>query len=199
MTHSGMLELTARAPIYDWLARLLIAEVDDEAWSALRDAPVRRVLAQLAPALDGALAVDFTPEDCESHAEEYARLFLLPNGVSPFASSWLDGEGAPERTRDELAVLVESGFASLGRAPRDTGAWGRVPRDHVALILDLVAQASSLAEQSKDVTDRELAEHLDSQLIGSWIVRFARALGDESRLPLYRSLGRLLDQLHRPL
>ena len=199
MTQSSLLELSQRAPIYRWIAQLLIAEVDAAGWRGLREEPVRSTLARLVPALDRALTVDFTTEVRDAHAEEYARLFLLPNGVSPFASSWIELEGLPERSRDELAVLVERGFESLGRVPNDVGAWGRVPRDHVALILDLVSQAASRAAQSQRTEDREIAEHLDAQLVGAWIGRFARALGDGSRLPLYRALGRLLDQLNRPL
>lgn len=195
MSEGKRLELAHRAPIYAWLARPLIGEVDAELWRELQREPFRTLLLRLEPSLEEGFGHALSEASRNAHAEEFARLFLLPNGVSPFASSWLDGSGLPERGRDELTALVESGYAGFGRSPDDAGAWGRVPRDHVAMILDLVA----LAEFSSDRDDAEIAAHLDNQLVGDWIDRFARALAENARLPLYRALGRLLAELHAPL
>ncbi|WP_279244632.1 TorD/DmsD family molecular chaperone [Candidatus Litorirhabdus singularis] len=190
MTSASLMDLAERAPIYAWLARLLVCEIDAEAWRQLGTA--RDVLVQLEPALADELAGQLTPSRCEDLAEEFARLFLLPNGVSPFASSWIAENQASESIRDEISMMVGQGLLALGHQAVHREPWGRLPQDHVAVLLDLVASA----QLSNDATANEIAGHLDQQLLGAWLLAFGSALAQSSREPLYRALGQLTVELH---
>lgn len=194
-----MLELAERAPIYAWLSRLLVREIQAEDWDEIRSVPIRSILGRLDPLLHDDLATALSPERKEALAEEFARLFLMPGGASPFASSWLAPGASQEerssthnRSRDEITLLVGRSFVALGREPIQREPWGRLARDHVAVILDLVARAQA----SNETADRELAAHLDRELLGAWLTSFGRALDERARVPLYRALGRLLTSLH---
>lgn len=189
---SGGLDLADRGPIYAWLSRLLALELDGEEWEGLRLEPVRSILVRLDRNLGDELARPLTSSKRETYAEEFARLFLLPAGVSPFASSWIGESDVRDRTRDEIAAFIDRVYRAVEREPIDAEPWGRLPRDHIAVILDLVAEA----QRSTAPGDREVAAHLDRELLGPWIARFGRVLGDRARVPFYRALGRLIAALH---
>ena len=189
---SGGLDLAVRGPIYSWLSRLLAQEVDGQEWEGLRLEPVRSILVRLDPNLEDELARSLTSSKREAYAEEFARLFLLPGGVSPFASSWTGESDALDPTRDAIATFVDQVYLAVGREAIEAEPWGRLPRDHIAVILDLVAEG----QRSTDPAHHEVAAHLDRELLGPWIARFGDALGDRARVPLYRALGRLIAALH---
>jgi hypothetical protein len=93
--------------------------------------------------------------------------------------------------------LVERSFVAIGREPVDREPWGRLARDHVAVILDLVSQA----ECSQDSEHREVAAHLDRELVRPVLRLFGPALRDRAHEPLYRAIGLLiisLDSLDSP-
>lgn len=167
-----------RAPIDRLLSRILLREPDAELEELLQ-------ASGLVSRLDDSL-------DLEAHAEEFARLFLLPGGVPPFASAWLEGER--ERLGAQFVGFVNEALAALGREAERAEPWGNLPRDHLALLLDLSANAAA----SDDPEDQALGEHLCEQAIEPWVGAFARALVAQSRCPLYRLTGELLLQLHAP-
>jgi len=169
-----------RAPFDRLLARLLLREPDAELEVLLRESGL---LSRLDEGAD-------QPLDLEAYAEEYTRLFLLPEGAPPFASAWLEGER--ERLGAQFTGFVHQTLAALGRETERAAPWGNLPLDHLGLLLDLSANAFS----SEDPEDHAVGEHLCREAIQPWVGSFARALLAKSRLPLYRLVGTLLLQLH---
>jgi hypothetical protein len=45
-------------------------------------------------------------------------------------------------------------------------------------------------------TAKEIARHLDQELLGPWLIDFGLALEESSREPLYRAIGQFLVELH---
>jgi TorA maturation chaperone TorD len=194
MTEAVTLELNQRAPIYAWLARLLVREIQAPDWDALRAEPIRGILARLEPALDAELDNELTSLAQENLHAEFARLFLLPGGVSPFATQWISDHSMRDRTRDEITGLIKRSLSALGRMEIHQEPWGRLPSDHIAVIFDVVAQADA----SSDPRDRKVAAHLDRELLGAWLGSFGRTLSEQAHHPLFRALGEVLVGLHPP-
>lgn len=168
-----------RVPFDRLLSRILLREPDAELEELLR-----------ASGLMSRLDEEGGPLDLEAYAEEYTRLFLLPEGAPPFASAWLEGER--ERLGAQFVSFVNDTLAALGREAERAAPWGNLPRDHLGLLLDLSANAFA----SEDPEDHALGQHLCQEAIQPWVGSFARALRERSRLPLYRLAAELLLQLH---
>lgn len=175
-----------RAPIYAWLARLLVREVDAETLTALRDPVVSGFFEAGTPGFTQWAALPPTRERLDTLAEEFARLFLVPGGVPLFASAWLDGD--QKQLAGDLADFVDTALSALGRKTNPTEPWGRLPLDHLALWLDLIVAAAS--------EKPEVAEHLVQQWMGPWVGDLGRALNQQASSPLYKGIGALLAALH---
>lgn len=186
-----MLSIAERAPIYGWLSRLLVQEIDEPAWSHLARDPIRQILSQTEPGFGTWSAVAFSETLASSLAEEYARLFLLPGGVSPFVSAWLDGDR--DQLGASLATMVTRGLEVLGREPVLREPWGRLPLDHLAFVFDVVSESISMGEPMQV----EVATHLDTELLGPWLVPFGERVRERATTPLYRGIGSLIAELHR--
>ncbi len=191
MSIAPSLSLAERAPIYAWLAPLFAQEVGADLWATLRMPGVRDLLAGLDPEFEPWIAQPLSPELAEECAAEFARLFLLPGGVPPFASAWIDGNR--EQLGAELSATVLRSCEVLGREPRRAEPWGKLALDHLGLLLDLTSESS----RSHDALDREVGEHLAAEMLGEWLVPFGSALSKKARLPLYRALGRCVEMLHQ--
>ncbi len=177
--------LAERGPVYRWLARLLVLEVDASLWSALRTEPQRALWARLDPALASQLARPLDAQREQALQEEFARLFLLPGGVSPLAHRWLEGD--PVASRERMTALAQAALLRLDRQPIDAEPWGRLPLDHGALLLEIVPAA---AEDRAD-----LAVELDATLLAPWLPAFRALLAECAREPIYRAAGRLVTGL----
>lgn len=190
-----VLPLEARAPIHAWIAIALARELEPREYARLRQEPLRGLLARLEPSL-GIEQERASQPSAEAEEDalraEYARLFLVPGGVSPRVSAWLEGD--QERIASDLATLVARGYEAIGRAPRSSEPWGRLPLDHAALVFDLMAHAAG----SDSAADREVARHLDETLLAGWPPAFGEALAARATHPIYRALGRLIAALHAP-
>jgi TorA maturation chaperone TorD len=194
------LDLSERAPIYAWLAPLFVREIDATTWQELQSDPLRSILTRLEPSLDAELELELLSERASELDEEFTRLFLLPGGVLPVATAWLEtsGEGQEsekppeEAIREGIVQLVGHGFEALGREPVRAEPWGRLPLDHISLLFDLV----SCGATSSTPSDLETAHYLDRELLGEWLERFGRALSEQANEPIYRALGRLLYSMH---
>jgi TorA maturation chaperone TorD len=182
--------LETRAPIDAWLARVLACELDDEASRTMREEPLRRLLGRLEPQLGTVWPMAAEAAADRSDREDFARLFLLPGGVPPRAGAFLPG--APELADGHATALVDRSLDLLGRRVVSRSPWGRLPRDHFALILELVAHASC----SDDPIDRSLARELDAALLGPRLVAFGEALAEAAEHPVYRAIGRLIALTH---
>lgn len=186
------LTLAERGPLYALASRLLVAEVDAVLWSELAMPPLSSLLAQMDDALGTAFADDFTAEREEELAVEFARLFLLPGGVAPYASEWLAQEDQRAASREEIMMLVREVLTALEIEPNPEGPGGRLPLDHVGLLFEVAARAAS----ETDEATQTIAGPLEEQLFGRAWQGFGRALEREAREPLYRALGRLIADIH---
>ena len=187
------LSLRERAPLYDFAARLIAAEVDAPLYAALGREPLRTLLARAEPGFATWIETPFDAERSEALAEEYARLFVLPGVVPPFASRWLADAGDRERARNDVARLVSSACEGLGLTPTSSGPGGRLPPDHAALVFGVAAPAGGLPDAEGD----PLVAHFATELLGPAWAGFGDAIRGAADSPLYRALGVLLRDLHR--
>lgn len=182
------LPLEERAPFYAWLAQFFVCEIDRETWNALQADGIRETLIRLEPRLKLDFENPLTGEPLENLREEFSRLFLLPNGVQLFASSWASEDDANHQTADEIAQLVDQSLLALGRESIHRAPWGRLQRDHVSVILDLVSSAAI----SHDPRDQALGAHLERELLAPWFATFGQTLASRAQNPVYVALGRLI-------
>lgn len=188
------LTLAERAPFYDFAARLLVSEVDASLHEALGRAPLRGMLSQLTPGFEAWIDAGFTTARRDALAEEFARLFLVPGDVPPYASHWLAEPADRARARTDIASLIANACDGLGYDPDDDGPSGRLPRDHAALVFALAARAGALPDAETD----PLAVHFASELLGEGWAAFGDRLAQSARSPIYVALGVLLRDLHAP-
>jgi len=189
---SAELSLAERGPIYGFAAQLIAAEVDAGTWDALGRAPLRTLLEKARPGFASWVGEPFTAEREEALAEEYARLFVVPGVVPPFASRWLAEPTGRERARNDVANLVARTCEGLGLAPDASGPGGRLAPDHAALVFAVAAEAGS----DPALADDPLVTHFDAELLDTAWARFGDALERAAREPLYSALGVLLRDLH---
>jgi len=178
-----------RAPFYALVSRLLLEEVHRETFERLREEPVRSLLIAADSGCEGWLDQDWDESRELRLREEYARLFLMSSGVPPFVSAWLEGDR--EKLGAELHAFVTGCLRALAREPRVVEPWGRLPLDHLGLLLELVNLA---VEEDTEMT-LEIAQKMEKELLGDWVVVFSRTLVQKAQEPLYVALGRLLEDL----
>ena len=157
--------------VYELLSRVLVREVDDELIGLLAQDRACTVLEKAAPGF-GDYVAGFDDDAKEAADEEYCALFVLPGGVAPRAAAWMDGE--LETVGARISQLSQHTLHALGRdiAP---GPWGKVPLDHVSLLLHLAAAGGAADE-----------------LIAPWAPSFGRALAARAKSPLYKATGEVL-------
>lgn len=168
------------------LANIFLREADAALLTELARPDVADVLELLEP---GAAAyIRDTAEDTaalNTLAAEYSQLFLVPEGVSPYAANWMDGEEGSIRARliDEIGTLYES----LRVQPADFGV-GNVPADHVGMLLALtsVALQTEAAPSGGGLAGRAMG------LMREWAPRFRDDVLEKSENPLYRAATGLL-------
>lgn len=119
---------------------------------------------------------------------EFARLFLLPGGVSPHASAWLEGE--QEMIAGQIAALTYRAMAALDL--EQTEPVGALSLDHLGLLYSVASHALD----SKVPERVAVGEHVEREALGDWVVAFGTALAQQSREPLYRALGSLIREMH---
>ncbi len=185
-----MLSCAERAPIDLFLSRLLLAEIDLALIEGLRCPDVMSVLGVVEPEVRSEIEAPWTAGREERARVEFARLFLLPGGVSPRASAWIFGEG--EHLVRPIAALISSALEILDPDVVRKSAWRNPPRDHLGLLLALVATAGN----SENAEVRRVGERLRAGALGSWVARFGRSLRLNTCLPIYRAAGVLLETLH---
>ncbi len=180
-----LLSPVERAPIDFLLARLLLEELDAPLVDGLRRREVMTVLKTAEPGIDTYLEGWEIDDRATASREEFARLFLLPGGVTPRASAWESGQGC-------ASDLVNHAMLDLGRRVTTESRVGNVPIDHLGFVLDLAASAAT----SADSEDRKTGDRLYTHALGDWVVRFADALQSKAQTPVYRCVGRLVRLLN---
>ena len=171
----------ARAALYALLAELLTQELDASRLEALR--PFADVLATAEPELGDWIRRAGEQELAELRSE-FARLFLLPGGVPPQASAWLENEEEPRA--GQIATLVHRAMSALEL--EQTGSLGLLPFDHLGLIFAVASKglASSVMERA------QIGEHVEREALGEWVIQFSDVLSRQSQAPIYRVAGRII-------
>ena len=135
-----------RAPVYDFAARLLSSEIETATSAAISADPLRAIFDQARPGFADWAGGGFDDARREALAEEFARLFLVPGVVPPFASRWvvqlIGEETTREKTRAEIASLVALACEGLGLDTNAEGPGGRLPPDHAALVFAIASAAA---------------------------------------------------------
>jgi len=171
------------AAIRHLLAHLFLREADAPLLAQLARSEVAEVLDLLEPGTAATLrGTTWDAAALDDLAAEYARLFLLPGGVSPFAASWMEGAegGIRARLREEIGTL----YAALQVAPSAHGL-GNVPADHIGMLLAL--QAAAIEREAGGGLARRVG-----RLLAPWATRFAEGVLAASDHMIYRAAARLL-------
>ena len=172
----------ASAPVHALLARMLLKEADAGLLRDLARPEIADAMETLEPGFTAYVARDRTEAELDDLAAEYARLFLMPGGVSPFAAAWIQGDEGTVRSG------LESEIADLHRlleiAPADFGL-GNVPADHIGMLLSLTVVALE-KDPSGDLAARSRS------LYQAWAPGFVDALLAKTGDPLYRAAAKLL-------
>lgn len=187
-----ILSAKERAPIDRLIASLLVREVDRATWIRLREDPIPGFFSIEDPGFRDWIEREPTADRIEALAEEFARLFLLPDGVPPFASAWIEGDREP--LAEALSTFIGETMEALGVEPIRVEPWGRLPLDHLALLLELVARAGELEGSEEGASS--IQAHLHRELLGPWVAAFGRSLEARATSPIYRGLGSVLVALH---
>lgn len=200
----------ARAQLLEIAARLLIQEVDADALEGLRDPAFVEALEQYQPGVRADLNEVAKDLDVglERLAVDYCALFLAHPATSPYASAWVakasqpgnvlarddagnsgsrsDAKIAEPMTSDQILHSVDQWMGQLGMeiAP---GAWGNVPRDHVAVLAGLVANALHRGPEGV-----QLANAIRDRAL-YWVGDFEKAVCARTRNPLYQAAVRMLN------
>lgn len=190
------LSLPERAPLYDFAARLLVTEIDASTWSAITAEPLRGFLDKAHPGFAAWAEGGFDDARRDALAEEFARLFLVPGLVPPFATRWLvrtiGDDEAREKTRSEIASIVALACDGLGLSAERDGPGGNLPPDHAALVFAIAAEAA----KQPGAADDPVLTRFDETLLGPGWAAMGEALIEHARVPLYSALGVLLRELH---
>ena len=177
-----------RAPIDLLISRILLVELDLELVKVLKSPAVTNVLEAVEPGVSAELQEPWDAVRDDFAREEYARLFLLPKGVPPFASAWIEGER--EQLGSQLTTFVSRLMTVLDRAVEPQH--GNLPLDHLGLLLELAGTAALDGRPSH----QQAAAHLRAEALGPWVGAFGRTLQRQARLAVYRAVGGLLAQLY---
>lgn len=161
------------------LAELLSREIDDSLLRLLRIPEVRRVVETAAPEAGDLVDGNWDGARFEEHAVEFCRLFVYPGVCAPNAERWAENLG-------ENHLSVRRWFGD-GEAPEFTKRIAELPDTHVAKILVVPA---GLAD-----ADGSFKTDYDTQMIRPWAARFAEALEEQSRFPIYRAAGAIVAAL----
>ena len=178
------MQRSERSSLHGLLARLFLKEADPDLLRELARPEIAEVVEQLEPGFEAFVARDFDEAALDELAAEYASLFLLPGGVSPYTAAWMEGEeGAVRAHLEEQITVIQQ---SLQIEAADFGL-GKVPSDHIGMLLALAAVALE-REPSGDLAERTLS------LLAGWAPRFADEVAQRADSPLYRVAGRLLHE-----
>lgn len=187
---SGSSDLArARARVLELACRLLVRELDDETVEALADRSLADALDAYQPGCSGylaRLAADSGP-GLQDAATDFCALFVVSKPTCPYASAWLPGTSA--ETGAAITRSVDDWMTQLAieLAP---GAWGNIPRDHVAVLAGLVALA--LHQPGPDGV--ALARTIAASTLG-WVPAFADAVCAATGNPLYRAAARMVEHV----
>jgi TorA maturation chaperone TorD len=174
------------AAIHALLSRIFLREADVALLQELARPAIADVLDALEPGFsDFVRQTDWSERALEDLAAEYAGLFLLPGGVTPYAAGWQEGEEGTIRAtlQGEISALYDA----LHVRPADFGS-GNIPADHIGMLLALRTVALQTGGPGARAA-RVMA------LYETWAPHFATGILEKAGTPLYRGAARLLHEL----
>ncbi|MEO0479669.1 MAG: molecular chaperone TorD family protein [Planctomycetota bacterium] len=172
-----------RASSLEWVAHVLLFELDQAHLDELLSGPIPEMLDQFVPGTADELEAAARSKDaCDELAAEFARLFLIPSStaVVPIVTSWVE-DGEPIR---DLAVRWSTVVEELGVPPYDQQI-GRIPPTHIAAVLRAYAFTTG---------DETMQSEIEATAVPP-IRLFAESLRDNAQAPFYRALGIMLGGL----
>ncbi len=187
-----------RSRFFWWLAEWFLAPPSRDTLASL---PSAMEAEPPLDAMDGAwlalanAAPDPETDSLDELGSEFTRLF---SGVleslgppPPFESVWREDRLIGESTAQVIAAYAEAGFADIDP---DAG-----PQDHVAVELKFLALLALREEEAwraddKTVAQRRLIQQRDfiERHLAAWAPRWADAVIQQARLPLFAALAGLL-------
>lgn len=185
-SEEGLSYAGARATLLELVARLLIEELDQESRDALRHPDIVSVLDKLEPGVEEYLGSgDWTEQQWDYCAADFCGLFLSNKKTAPFASAWMGEEASVVGAAH--SELVDAWCGHLGISVGG-GPWGNVPRDHIAVLVGLMAHALHVPGPEGEA----LAQDILQRGLNPWVHKFTQAVLGATENPLYRSIVRLL-------
>ena len=170
---SGVID--AQQSAYRLTSLILWRELDRALVDAL--APHGTILEAFAKGVSSQLS-SFDEDAQEMAASEFCSLFVLPEGVSPRAASFMQGDVNTAGASISLAAKNAMQELALEKVADD---FGFLPEDHVALLLS-VAEAA-LAKGHVDIANA---------LVEPWRKDFSERLLALNPSPLYKACANIL-------
>ncbi len=196
----GFTDLTARAPVYRFLAMLLERELTAGDLEALRADRAFVAIARL----DERFPVRSIAGDASAVAEElaveYARLFVGPRPLLPPYQSCHENHGTEEARQlwSKTTQRVHCTFRDLGL---EFGKGYQGIPDHISILLEFLGKCLEQEAEAREAGNHDLGDAL-SRLrrrffvdhLEGWAPSFFSALAREAHHPFYASLGRLAER-----
>ena len=166
--------IEARAQLLEITARLLIREVDESALKALLAPKFAEAMEGYEPGtrayLEG-VARD-TESGLEKMAVDFCALFLANSATAPYASAWNAAKLSPIATNRSQNATTEQILQAVGGWMREVGMeiapgeWGNVPRDHVAVLVGLIAHALWMGPRGLELA-AEIKQQVWQEFVGN--------------------------------
>ena len=182
--------LSAQSGLCDLLSRLLLSKPDPELVQLLHTDVVVEALDALEPGTAAWLqSLDVGAPAFEALVEDYRTLFLLPEGVSLRAGLWL--ERTESSSNRSPADGIREALGRLAVIQADASPLGRLPSDHLALLL--AAAAHGLRRTGSP--DQRAADALLCKFFDPYAASLGRTVRERAATPLYRAAGALVVEL----
>lgn len=146
----------------------------------LRRDEVTRVLDSAAPGFADYVARDWSESDFEEEAEEFCRLFVLPDGARAQAGAWLPAHESHRAANIDALCRRVTGTLGLTLPPQIS----ELPPDHASPLLLIAAWLI-------DHDPRASIEFIE-QAIGPWSDSFCDALASKAESPLYKAAAEVM-------
>jgi TorA maturation chaperone TorD len=178
----------ARANVYHLLSRVFIKEVSPEFLKTLKDKQVLATLNELGADLSPILDME-EKELLDAMAEEYAALFVLAGGFSPYESVRLKG-----LLCQEPECAVKGFYAKCGLTVNEDS---KIFADHLGMELEFMGY---LADRETEAFENDEKEALTwrghqrrffDEHINKWVYSYLDDVGDYARHPFYEMMSKL--------
>lgn len=176
-------ELVALAGL---VSRATVFELDEGMLKCLRHPSLRDTLSEM--------DIDFGQWISQSDqvvfdeaAEDYAKLFVLPDGPTSRLSLHVPGERTTLGLR--LGHTIRQACSELGLVGIERPPWGNMPEDHVGLVFEILARAASMAD-SNALASRWI-EGINREILGLAIPSWSKGVLLHARTPFYRCIAGL--------